>query len=123
MNLNKIIKKIGLIFFSIFFINISYAKDTNVCIHYLDINRKIQFFNVDKDKLENDLKIMTESKNIEKQEINNCLLINIKGKPDIYLKDFKIEVHAGTIFINGRGIGLSNKISIIKDLIIDGVLF
>lgn len=123
MNLNKIIKKIGLIFFSIFFINISYAKDTNVCIHYLDINRKIQFFNVDKDKLKNDLKIMTEPKNIEKQEIDNCLLINIKGKPDIYLKGFKVEVHAGTIFINGRGIGLSNKVSIIKDLIIDGVLF
>lgn len=123
MSLNKNIKNILILFFSVFFINISYAQDTNICVHYLDINKKIQIFNVEKDQLDNNFKIMTSPINIDKQEINDCILFNIKGIPDIYFKNFKIEVHAGTLFINGKGIGLSNKVSIIKDLITDGVLF
>lgn len=126
MSSNKLIKKIILIFCSICFINISYAENinsTNICIHYVDIDKKIEFSSINKEAIKNDLKIMTELKNIEKKEIPHCVYLSIKGRPDIYFKNFKIEVHAGTIFINGKGIGLSQGATIISDIIMDYVVF
>lgn len=35
----------------------------------------------------------------------------------------KIEVHAGTLFINNKGIELNNGVTIINDVIVNGVRF
>lgn len=104
--------------------NIAYADNikTTACINYLDIDKKVTIFTTSKNTFKNNLKILTSPKNLQINEKNDFININIKGRPTIIFQNIKIEVHAGTLFINNKGIELKNGVTIFDEMVINGAV-
>jgi thiamine phosphate synthase YjbQ (UPF0047 family) len=87
-------------------------KAEEVYIYLPAINKTIVILSATPTQLKG-LKIETESANIQYEQLKDRLNIKIKGIPNIIYHDLKIEVHAGTLFVNSRGIEFANGINIL----------
>lgn len=119
----KVIKLVFLI--NIFLMNNTFAhtNKTDIYIFFESVNKGIYLLNVDKEIYKNEI-IFNDNKikNIEKEAscINNysdkktCMKINIEGTSNIKIKEINVEVHAGTLFLNNKGIFFSDDAVLIN---------
>lgn len=117
MRINHIIFLVLLLIFNV---NALASTDkVDVSINFNSIKKEIYISNLDKKNYRDEI-IINPLNSIEKieenaicSEGNKCIKIFINNTPNVKVKDFNIEVHANTLFINKRGIFFNDKVIIV----------